>query len=697
MGSKSYDAAKRRFVIAVDFGSTFSAVAYATLDSGGSKNTGLLHRSQCIDHYPEIPPAILASTFVQDQTVPSEVCYSLGRTAARYINGSDPVIEPENFDDSAYDSPLDDEGGPSLLKESTRKVKTHPSWLEFPSAKHVTCWGYGVQRKFSQWNLGSANFQPITKLKLLLDQEVLSTGLHHRAIAEFEALKAANVVQNLVDPIADYLTHLLKHTKNRLAVSEALEDDDSIEFVLCVPNMWTPKTCRTLQRAMTTAIENSHLGRLENGTVKDLFIVDELEAAAISALASDPSSIDPGETFIVLDCGGGTVDAATYQVIQKDPFSLAEVIAPKGVLCGSSSLDEEFRSLLKIRLKDATISGTDVELLRIIDATVIQWERTEKRRIDITDRNKGFAPVFIPGLRADADRRFRTDRLCINWKEMKNVYKGCLRGVARLLREQLQQAAAARDEKTDAVGLSVQKVILTGGFAESPSLQKHIENVLSKEHNLLGERIQLVCLRNPESAVARGAVLRALNKRDGPARISRVSFGVLCTDLFDDTNPAHHGLRGRRDPSDGEQYITNTIHWLINVGDLLPVDHIIRVRRRHTFRLNQKTLVCKEQLWISEKTHKSGYRMSHTENEGAEEEGRIMVDLTPLRAQPETYLKTYGKPDGTCYTFWEIEFDLCLVIDDRNLRFEARLPTNSEEVTSSMNISIAAAFVPGTA
>jgi len=82
---------------------------------------------------------------------------------------------------------------------------------------------------------------------------------------------------------------------------------------------------------------------------------------------------------------------------------------------------------------------------------------------------------------------------------------------------------------------------------------------------------------------------------------------------------------------------------------------------------------------------------------GAEQAGEIRVDLTSLKAHRDRYLQKRRNKDNKLYTFWEIHADLCLIIDGRNLRIEARSPENSEEVTSLKNFSIAASFVPGTA
>lgn len=51
---------------------------------------------------------------------------------------------------------------------------------------------------------------------------------------------------------------------------------------------------------------------------------------------------------------------------------------------------------------------------------------------------------------------------------------------------------------------------------------------------------------------------------------------------------------------------------------------------------------------------------------------------------------------GKSYSYYEIEYDLWLIIEGRNLRFEARSPLNPDEVKASSQFCIAAGFVPGT-
>lgn len=554
-----------RSIVAVDFGTTFSTVAFLRTRSDTWEGLIPPESIRCVDHYPDPPPGSVACAFALNTTVPSELWYRTEATPARQKGPSNGIPRPAD-DDEEYDSPLDDERVRSTPTDSEREPDTPPVPQQ-KARRPVPVFGYGAQKKSALPDDQGVKGNHVARFKLLLDEEEGERvqDLRQRALADLKVLRSAHLAQDAGDLIADYLEQLFKHAKDQLLNFHGLQENDDIEYVLCVPTMWTEKACRVMQNAMARAIERSQLGRLEDGCIKDLFIVAEPEAAAAFALADGEYSarINPGETFLLLDCGGGTVDAITYQVTQTDPVRLKEVVPATGVSCGSSFLNDAFRRLLEVTLAGARIEGSTLE--NTIRSKVLEFENGQKRTIDITKKKAIFEDVSIQGLQADETRGLGMGRIHLKYKEMKDVYKNCLRGVAKLMREQLQQAKEARDEDRGDQGYNVQKVILIGGFGDSPSLQSHLQNVLSEERNLLGQRIELLLNKHIDSAVARGAILRALNKADGPSRISRTSYGILCSDLFERDNLIHQGRRGRRDHADGELYISNTIHWEILV------------------------------------------------------------------------------------------------------------------------------------
>jgi hypothetical protein len=66
------------------------------------------------------------------------------------------------------------------------------------------------------------------------------------------------------------------------------------------------------------------------------------------------------------------------------------------------------------------------------------------------------------------------------------------------------------------------------------------------------------------TAVARGAVLRALNKRFGPSRITQSSYGFLVSEPYDPEGiEAHKKTVCRINKADGLKYVDGTIRWVI--------------------------------------------------------------------------------------------------------------------------------------
>jgi len=94
-----------------------------------------------------------------------------------------------------------------------------------------------------------------------------------------------------------------------------------------------------------------------------LHIISEPEAAAVYALdAMDPDTINIGDTFVLCDAGGGTVDLISYTVLQLKPvLKISEATTGSGTLCGSSFLNRFFQRFLEDRLGKEP--GWDEEVL----------------------------------------------------------------------------------------------------------------------------------------------------------------------------------------------------------------------------------------------------------------------------------------------------------------------------------------------
>ncbi len=114
-----------------------------------------------------------------------------------------------------------------------------------------------------------------------------------------------------------------------------------------------------LAQATTKACANA--AGMGAGTA--LHIISEPEAAALYALtALDPHGIKIGDTFMLCDAGGGTVDLITYKVAGLNPIlKLAEASPGSGSLCGSSFLNRGFQEYLEKKLENEL--GWDEEVM----------------------------------------------------------------------------------------------------------------------------------------------------------------------------------------------------------------------------------------------------------------------------------------------------------------------------------------------
>lgn len=137
---------------------------------------------------------------------------------------------------------------------------------------------------------------------------------------------------------------------------------------------------------------------------------------------------------MLIDAGGGTVDAITYTVDKTYPLRLkAEGVESKsrfstplrlhhnvlnapGDLCGSSYLDEKYGEHLKARLKgEDYLEINGLTIASIIDSQVVIFENELKISVDVVSSTIPTEIVYIQGLRANShpEKRFLGNRLKI--------------------------------------------------------------------------------------------------------------------------------------------------------------------------------------------------------------------------------------------------------------------------------------------
>ena len=248
-----------------------------------------------------------------------------------------------------------------------------PTTILYGKSYDRTTWGYGVggEDEAVEW----------FKLLLLDDSDMSPKQRRSPQIT-----KAKQFLQKAgktpVQAVADYLRLLWKHaiTNIERSFGEAAVEGLPIRVVCTVPAVWTTDAVGKMREAAKEAGILDY--RLAGDTTLDF--VSEPEAAALATfddLQKRPN-FKEGDSFVVCDAGGGTVDLISYKVVETKPLKLVECVEGSGKLCGAVFLDQEFEAFMRQRFGEAW-NVPDSVIKGFINA---QWENGIKRSFEGQDK-----------------------------------------------------------------------------------------------------------------------------------------------------------------------------------------------------------------------------------------------------------------------------------------------------------------------
>ncbi|KAM5343504.1 hypothetical protein ACJ41O_012041 [Fusarium nematophilum] len=429
---------------------------------------------------------------------------------------------------------------PTAYHKNKNEIQV-PTLYDIDSGK----WGYEV----------TPDMTPMKWFKLLL---LNSKDIAREEIRNSEQMKQAR--QQLsrnskgltaVQVVGYFLRELWNHT---YAMLKTMLDVDNLPLrvAITVPAIWPPYA----QAAMREAAAIAGIDKKRPIGITTLDLVQEPEAAGLSIMfeRSGLPEIQKGETFVVCDAGGGTVDVISYSVVSDHPLVLKECVKGDGKLAGAVRIDEAFEAHLqdKTKLKLRSLSESEYNTF-----VTEEWEQGAKRSFSSSED-----PAYF-NLRPPIKAYKTMDR-----EEMKSFFSNSLSGIQTLVGEQYEQV---RQE----TGKRPKKILLVGGLGTS----RYIYDVLDKQ-------FKDIVLRplNGWSAVARGAVLRLLRDKlsllrvrtpsqekvlksfpEVTSRKSRYHYGIvvkpvtsIITDLDDEDEV-------ERDP-EGD-LVTQRMDWFLKKGD----------------------------------------------------------------------------------------------------------------------------------
>ncbi|CEQ41751.1 SPOSA6832_03518, partial [Sporobolomyces salmonicolor] len=463
-GKKDKENAEGKLSVGIDFGTTFSGIAYGSsrLFAGQSQIRQILSWPGSYETYRKVPTCIL-----YEQHSPDE--------EAKIVSWG---LEAKNAT-----------VGKGLIKCVSLPSLSFPSFIRL-RRRESRCQNQRLMRRQNdrcEW------------FKLLLSPESLRSGVPDPWLPPLPAGK------NVVDVIADFLRCIWRYAKRQITEEiGSVVDLNAADVLLTVPSGWDAAACSLMREsAIRAGLVQSSRGGDVNWRDR-LQIITEPEAGAIHASTlATLHHLRPSQCFLLCDAGGGTVDTAVYKLMgQLSELEIAEI----GANTGSLFVDLKFEELLRRILKDHPIHLEPASMATFLHS----FSETDK--------------VAYHGTKEDDDAIFRFN--CFNVEDSHDPAVGLEFGELAIpghvlktevfdpVIEQVLELLSTQIAKIGHTPLDA--IILVGGFAAS-------EYLYTRVRQAFGAVVPVIVRpQDCDTATLRGAARYGLGLRMGRGAVSSV-------------------------------------------------------------------------------------------------------------------------------------------------------------------------------
>ncbi|GES97069.1 hypothetical protein GLOIN_2v1646219 [Rhizophagus clarus] len=365
----------------------------------------------------------------------------------------------------------------------------------------------------------------IERFKLLLDEDakdnwpVLPKNLNVKTVITDYFVKMKGVIEEVLE----------KRCKASLS---------QVIFVLSVPAEWPPRTRDILRDCVYKAGLLDESNRQSNQ--HKLEFTTEPEAAAIYCLSCAGEKVSVGDTYLVVDCGGGTVDL-TIRTLLPDK-TLEEETVRSGGLCGSTFVDQGFLKFLSLAVGSEAMEQFKENHYGSLQKLIYKFfcpevklpfggESDEFEPIEL-DLEK-YCPALIQYITGETKEKLKNEEWIIDIKceDVMRMFDPAVNDIIDLIHAQLERLPKQRKVKT---------MFLVGGFSESTYLFKRVKTVFKNRID------NIINPLDPIAAIVRGACYYGLNKNIIKIRTLKWSYGIEINSEYNYNDPKELRFDGNR-------------------------------------------------------------------------------------------------------------------------------------------------------
>ncbi|CAG8504961.1 9394_t:CDS:2 [Funneliformis mosseae] len=398
-------------------------------------------------------------------------------------------------------------------KSSPNEISAEDKWSGFPDYKTPTVIKYEDESYTNVKSWGFKAFADRPKKKKNADQSI-PIELFKLFLFKNSSMEKPYLPENLdyKNVITDYLKELCKMVKESVNSHwHNLEFYTKVLIVLTIPAEFDDDAIAIMRECAF------HAGLVNEKNSRNLIFTTEPEAAAVYCLNSleKVHNLKPGDSFMVVDCGGGTVDLTRHELLQNS--RLSEITERSGKNCGSSFIDKKFIEFIGTKL------GKSVELLKKKHYSSIQYmvqEFCRRVKIPFTGHKNEFQRYeidledyhLLKEIVEGKEKRLleKDDWLIyVEFNDVKTMFDPIVGDIITLIKDQLKK----NDKKCSAI-------MLVGGFGES----KYLQDRIRKEFNKTVPNISVPT--QPIIAVVKGAVQFGLQVEIVANRVLTRTYGT---------------------------------------------------------------------------------------------------------------------------------------------------------------------------
>ncbi|CAB1102322.1 unnamed protein product [Ectocarpus sp. CCAP 1310/34] len=315
----------------------------------------------------------------------------------------------------------------------------------------------------------------------------------------------------LMDIFVIALEYIKSVALRRMTLTHPVSADD-VTWVLTVPVCCSEPAKHFMREAATKA------GFIKGGSDDEDLVLCMEPIAACLALG-DRLQWRMGDRYLVIDCGGGTVDISAFEVISSAPPSLEQLGEASGGPWGSTNVDRQFEAYLKAS-GDFVLSVAQEAGARALESFFASsasyrinqaWERAKiglrsldhDCRIDLSELSR--EPLEVTKDEMDEGRRLKniggtefvgghgTFELVLRPALLRKFFNNQCENISGAVSEQL--------ERPHLQGLSA--VVMVGGFSGSVHVQEAVRACVARRYP--DGSVQVSIPKSPDLAIVEGA------------------------------------------------------------------------------------------------------------------------------------------------------------------------------------------------